>query len=584
MSEPLIGIDLGTTNSEVAVVRGGRCEVLEIEDGSRLLPSVVGLDDNDQLLVGQAAKNQLALYPERTIKSIKRRMGSDLVVPLGEHDYRPQEISAMILRRLKAVAEQRLGETVKRAVITVPAYFSDAQRQATREAGEIAGLEVARIINEPTAAALAYEANHTGRHHILVYDLGGGTFDVSVVAIENSVVEVLSSHGNNHLGGDDFDQKIVEHVLGQLQAQYSVDATQTPRAMARITQAVEQAKIALSNNPYVSIEEPYLLEADGRPINLSLELSRADYEDMIRDYVDETLQAVHTALGGANLTVSALDEVLLVGGTTRTPLVARRLEEVLGLQPRSEIDPELCVAIGAATQAAVIGGAPVDTVLVDVTPYTFGTSALGELDGVPYSYCFVPLIRKNTPIPVTKSEVFYTVQDGQTEVDVGVYQGEDPDALSNTQIGQFNVEGLRDTPAGNPVVMTFSLDLDGILQVNAREKSTGLEKSIRIEKAMTRLQESGLNEARERIGHLFEQKEPDAAPELDPAKSQQRHITEATALIEKAQRLMAGATPDDREDLVDNIERVRDAIDLGEGQKLRDAANVLSDLIYYLDQ
>ncbi|MDN5849605.1 MAG: Hsp70 family protein, partial [Nitrococcus sp.] len=426
MSHTIIGIDLGTTNSEVAVARAGRVEVLEIEPGTCLLPSVVALDDAGGLLVGQPAKNQLVLHPERTVKSIKRRMGDEEPVKLGDQRYSPQEVSAMILRRLKAVAEAHLGEDISRAVITVPAYFSDAQRQATREAGEIAGLEVARIINEPTAAALAYEIGHPGRRRILVYDLGGGTFDVSVVAMEADVVEVLASHGNNHLGGDDFDRKIIDHLIAHLQDEHKeVDATASPQAMGRIERAAEMAKIVLSDRPYARIEEEYLLEdTDGRPVHLSLELARDDYEAMIGDYVDETLDAVHTALDGASLTVSDLDEVLLVGGATRTPLIARRLEAELGLQPRGEVDPELCVATGAASQAAVIAGAPASAVLVDITPYTFGTSAIGDMDGVPYPYCFIPVIRKNTPIPVTKSEVFYTVQEAQPVVDVQVFQGE----------------------------------------------------------------------------------------------------------------------------------------------------------------
>ena len=293
-----------------------------------------------------------------------------------------------------------------KAVIIVPAYFSDAQRQATREAGEIAGLEVARIINEPTAAALSYEANHQGHKKVLVYDLGGGTFDVSVVSIEDNVVEVLASHGNNHLGGDDFDAKIVEHLVARLQAQ-GADPTASRRAMARINRAAETAKIALSDQPYVRIEEEYLLERDGTPVNLALELARHDYEEMISGYIDETLEAVHIALKGAELTVSDLDEVLLVGGATRTPIITERLENDLDLEVRAEVNPDLCVATGAAIQAGMLAGEAVSAVLVDITPYTFGTSALHELNGMPYPFYYVPLIHKNTPIPVTKSEVFY---------------------------------------------------------------------------------------------------------------------------------------------------------------------------------
>ena len=576
MNEIIIGIDLGTTNSEVAVVRNGRAEVLEIASGRQMLPSFVGLGDDGALLVGEAARNQYTLYPERTIKSIKRRMGSEDHVTLGANSYTPQEISAMILKRLKSVAEARLNETVQKAVITVPAYFSDAQRQATREAGTIAGLEVVRIINEPTAASLAYEATHHGRKHILVYDLGGGTFDVSVVSMENGVVEVLASHGNNQLGGDDFDQKVLQHLLTHIQAQHGVDASPSRQAMARLTRAAETAKIALSDAPYARIEEEHLLEHQGMPLHLSMELARSDFEEMVTPFIDETLQAVHIALNGAGLTVSDLDEVLLVGGATRTPLIARRLEAELRLQPRSEIDPDLCVASGAAIQAAMIAGEAVSTVLVDITPYTFGTSALAERNGELYPYCYVPIIRKNTSIPVTKSEVFYTAFDGQQMVDVAVYQGEDPDALNNSEIGRFLVTGLRDVPSGNPVVATFALDLNGILHVTAQEKETGLEKSVTIDNAISRFEAEAMEQARERIEALF-------ANDAEVAPAQPRELVQARALVEKAERLMEEASADDREDLVDLVEAVNDAISGQRHDELHQTIEKLSDLIYYLE-
>jgi len=576
--ETIIGIDLGTTNSEVAIVREGQVEVLEIANGSKLLPSVVGLADDGCLLVGEAALNQYALYPERSVRSIKRRMGSDEKVSLGGERYTPQEISALILKRLKAVAEAHLGEPVHKAVITVPAYFSDAQRQATRDAGEIAGLEVARIINEPTAAALAYESGGKGRKQILVYDLGGGTFDVSVVRLENDVVEVLASHGNNHLGGDDFDQKIVDHILEHLRREQDVDLSGSRQAMARIQRAAEAAKITLSDNPFAMLEEEYLLERDGVPLHLSMELSRDDYEAMIRPFIDETLVAAHTALEGAGVSVSQLDEILLVGGSTRTPLIARHLEKELGLQPRTDVDPDLCVAAGAAIQGAVIAGAPVSSVLVDVTPYTFGTSALSEWKGEMYPFKFVPLIRKNSVIPVSKSEVFYTAFDGQTKVEVMVYQGEDPDALNNTEIGRFLIEGLSDAPQGNPIITTFSLDLDGILHVTAREKKTGLEKSITIENAMARFEQEQMEQAKARIGQLFE-----GEAEIDAERVQNRDLTQARALIEKAERLMESANEDDREDLVDLVESLNDAINANDPEAMQSAIEQLTDLIFYLE-
>lgn len=575
MSDIIIGIDLGTTNSEVAVVQDGRTRIIQV-DGSEILPSMVGVADDGALLVGQAARNQYTLYPERTIRSVKRRMGEDVHLPMGEQSYTPQEISSLILRRLKRAAEDALGQPVTRAVITVPAYFSDAQRQATRDAGGLAGLEVVRIINEPTAAALAYEAEHASAKNILVYDLGGGTFDVSVVRMNQDVTEVLASHGNNHLGGDDFDARLVGHVVAHLQETQGIDPSEQRAAMARLVRACETAKIALSDAPFARIEEEYLLEADGRPVHLSLEVNREEYEDLITPYIDETLEAVHIAMKGAGLAVTDIDEVLLVGGATRTPLVQRRLEQALGMQPRAEVDPELCVAAGAAIQAAVIAGQKVASVLVDITPYTFGTSALSELNGEIYPYTYIPLIRKNTPIPVTKSEAFETAYDGQTIIEVHVYQGEDPDALNNTEIGSFRIEGLSDVPAGNIILTTFSLDLNGILHVTSREKRTGLEKHITIDNATTRFEEQHLDAARERLSALIE-------GEVRDVTEEQRDSVQARALIEKAERLLDTANPEDREDLVDLIEAVRDRLDQDDPSGLEQARVTLADLIYYLE-
>jgi len=580
MAEKIIGIDLGTTNSEVAVVDNGRVTVIDITPDHPILPSFVGLADDGAILVGEPARNQYVLYPERTIKSIKRRMGSADQVELGDTTYTPQEISAIILRRLKDIAETHLGEPVHKAVITVPAYFSDTQRQATREAGEIAGLEVARIINEPTAAALSYEANHQGHKKVLVYDLGGGTFDVSVVSIEDNVVEVLASHGNNHLGGDDFDTKIVEHVVEHLKEQ-NVDPTESRKAMARITRAAETAKIALSDQPYTRIEEEYLLERDGTPVHLALELSRDEYESMIAGYIDETLEAVHIALKGANLTVSAIDEVLLVGGATRTPLITRRLAEDLGLTVRAEVNPDLCVAAGAAIQAGMLAGETVSAVLVDITPYTFGTSALSELHGMPYPFAYVPIIHKNTPIPVTKSDVVYTMHDRQEAVLVHVYQGEDPDALNNIELGQFFVENLSKVPAGNPIIIQFSLDLNGIMNVSAREKKTGLEKSIRIDNVLSRFQEGELNTARARVDALF----ADEGKPAGTAGSTTDHqlTAQARALVEKAERLLDSATEDDREEMINLIESIKDALGNSDFPALSEPMAVLSDILFYLE-
>ena len=576
MTANIVGIDLGTTNSEIALYVDERPRVLGDERGRLILPSVVGLSETGELLVGEAARNQFLLHPDRTIRSIKRRMGSDARVRLGEREYTPQEISAIILARLKEIAERQLNHPVRKAVITVPAYFSDAQRQATREAGEIAGLEVARIINEPTAAALVYEAaQHQGKR-ILVYDLGGGTFDVSVVRIEEGVVEVISSHGNNHLGGDDFDHKIVEHVLEHLKIKHGVDVADRPQAMARIVRSAEAAKKQLSDHPYARMAEEYLTDKDGVPVNLDLELSRDGYEQMIMPFIEETLGAVHIALESAGLTSSQVDEILLVGGATRTPLIRRRLIEAFGKDPRGEVDPDLCVAMGAAIQGGAIAGVDVSAVLVDVTPYTFGTHAISELNGELYPYTYVPIIPKNTPIPVRRSEVFYTATDQQTSVEVHIYQGENADALENIQIGEFRVDGLSKAPAGNPVILDLALDRDGILNVSAREKKTGLERRITIDKAMSRYNRDQLDEARARIGALFAGSDETAAGEAVPDAA-------VAALLEKARGKLDAAGEDDRAEIIELIEAIRDASDSGDTAALQTARKQLEDLLFYLE-
>ncbi len=590
MNEIIIGIDLGTTNSEVAVVENGKATVIA-SGGQFILPSFVGLDDNNQIMVGEPARNQYLLYPERTIKSIKRLMGQDTVVTMAEQNFTPQEISAIILKQLKAVAEQYLGQTVNKAVITVPAYFSDAQRQATREAGEIAGLEVVRMINEPTAAALAYHNEQTESKKMLVYDLGGGTFDVSVVNIEEGVVEVLSSHGDNHLGGDDFDQQIIQHLLSHLSDQYGVDAASNSKALARLTRAAENAKFGLSEQPYVLIEEEFLLEHQGAAVHLSLELSRMEYEAMIEDYINATLDATHIALKGANLVSSDIEEIVLVGGSTRTPVIRERLVNEFGFEPHSEINPDLCVATGAAIQAGIINHQQIDQVLVDVTPYTYGTSAIGHLNGEMYPFMYVPIIHKNTALPNRKSEAFATHFDGQEKVEVVIYQGEDPDALNNIKIGDFLIEGLQDVEAGNVLLLTLELDLNGILQVSAEEKETGLAKSITIKNALSQFESSTLESAQQRITSLFGQIDPTLEAEQD-AKAQTEvelepvsdHVKAAKALIEKAESYFDKVGAEDKEDMIDAIENMTQCMDADDEQGLAEASEQLNDILYYLDQ
>ena len=583
MIESIVGIDLGTTNSEIAIYRGARPEVLMDELGRKILPSVVGVGETGDLLVGEDARNQLILYPERTIKSIKRQMGSNDKVHLAGCEYTPQEISAIILKRLKHIAEQSLGQPVRKAVITVPAYFSDTQRQATREAGEIAGLEVVRIINEPTAAALVYEAaQHQGKR-ILVYDLGGGTFDASIVRIEAGVVEVISSHGNNHLGGDDFDHKIVEHILDHLRIKQGVDVSDQPKAMARILRSAEAAKKHLSDHPYARIEEEYLTETAGKPTHLVLELSREEYEGMIAPFIEETLAAIHVALESASLTSSQIDEILLVGGATRTPLIRRRLHEAFAREARGEVDPDLCVALGAAIQGGAIAGAEVSAVLVDVTPYTFGTSALGELNGEFYPYQYVPIIPKNTAIPVHKSDVFFTVTDDQNTVEVRVYQGENADALENIQIGEFRVEGLSKAPAGNPIILDLALDRDGILNVSAKEKNTGLERRITIDRAMSRYDKDELHDARQRITDLFGSEDADQMPGSSSGTTGAPTDGPVATLVAKAQAKLDEAVDEDRAELIDLVEIITACQRRSDLAGLDVARKQLTDLLFYLE-
>ncbi|MGR9106991.1 MAG: Hsp70 family protein [Gammaproteobacteria bacterium] len=583
MKEIIIGIDLGTTNSEVAVIEDGRPLVIADEKGEKILPSFVGVGSGGEMLVGESARNQYLIFPERTVKSIKRKMGSGERVEMAGESYTPQEISAMILKRLKETAESYLQRSIHKAVITVPAYFNDAQRQATREAGEIAGLEVVRMINEPTAAALSYETGHREGKRILVYDLGGGTFDVSVVQIQDGVVEVISSHGNNHLGGDDFDQKIVEFIAAHLESEYNLIVSELANARqveARILRAAIAAKKALSAQPFVMIEEEFLTSREGIPVNLALELPRDDYEQMILPYIEETLDSVHIALKNVSMTVSDIDEILLVGGSTRTPLVSQMLSAEIGMIPRGEVDPDLCVATGAAIQAGMIAGDAVSAVLVDVTPYTFGTSVYGELDGMPHPAVFAPIIQKNTSIPVTRSEVYYTLHDNQEAVDVRIYQGEALDATENLLIGEFLIEGLSKAPANSPILLELALDHDGILNVTAVEKKTGLQKKITIENAFAKMDRDSLEQSKGRVDRLFGSGD---APVEAFETADDEELTAAKKLVEKAQGLLANASPDDKDEIIDLIEKINDAIKIGSIEALQAPMEELSEIVYYLD-
>ncbi len=581
MGGKIIGIDLGTTNSEVAIFEDGQPVLLK-HNNSAIFPSYVAMDQDGKLLVGEAARNQYPVYPERTVKSIKRLMGSGKKVTMAGQEYAPREISAIILKSLKQNAELYLGETVSSAVITVPAYFSDVQRLSTKEAGEIAGFSNIKMINEPTAAALAYEGKHNEGKTIMVYDLGGGTFDVSVVRMEDGVIEVIASHGNNQLGGDDFDQKIVEHVYHTLRDEYG-DFALSPEESARIIRAAEHAKFVLSDNPFAEIKAEYLFEQKGVPVHLSLEISRETYEDMIRPLIEETIGAIHTALQSADLTASDIEEILLVGGSTRTPLVHQYIEETFSVQPRSEVNPDLCVASGAAIQAGMLSGEDVNAVLVDITPYTFGTSTLSMNETImSYEEIYVPLIRKNSPIPVRKSDVFFTLHDNQESVRINVFQGEEKIPEDNIKLGEFVISGLSRVPEGNEIVTTFELDTNGILHATATEKCTGKSKQITIDNAIGRFNEEDMDRAKGKIVQLFGEESVTETNSGD-TDSAQDVPAEVWRLLKKAEILLGGAEAEDKEELIELMEEIKDALRTDDKDKLTEAVSELTEIIFYME-
>ena len=470
----IIGIDLGTTNSCVAVMEGGEPVVITNSEGARTTPSVVSFQANGERLVGQIAKRQAITNPEHTIISIKREMGTDHKTKIDDKTYSPQEISAMILQKIKADAEAYLGEPVTQAVITVPAYFNDAERQATKDAGRIAGLEVLRIINEPTAASLAYGLDKTDHSEkIFVYDLGGGTFDVSILELGDGVFEVLSTNGDTHLGGDDFDQKIIDYIANDFKSQYGIDLRNDKSAVQRLKEAAEKAKIELSSSMQTNINLPFITADATGPKHIDMNLTRAKFNELTHDLVQRSIEPMKKALSDAGLSISQIDKVILVGGSTRIPAVQEAVKNFTGKEPSKGVNPDECVAMGAAIQAGVLTGEVKDVLLLDVTPLTLGIETLGGVA--------TPLIERNTTIPAKKSQVFSTAADGQTSVEIHVVQGERQMAADNKTLGRFTLSGIAPAPRGIPQIeVTFDIDANGIVKVSAMDKGTGKEANITI--------------------------------------------------------------------------------------------------------
>ncbi len=483
----IIGIDLGTTNSCVSVMEGGEPTVITNPEGARTTPSVVAFTKTGERLVGQVAKRQAITNPDRTISSIKRDMGTDRKVAIDDKNYSPQEISAMVLQKLKADAEAYLGESVSQAVITVPAYFSDAQRQATKDAGKIAGLEVLRIINEPTAAALAYGLEKGEDQKIMVYDLGGGTFDVSILEIGDGVFEVLATSGNNRLGGDDFDDKVMNFLADEFQKENGIDLRQDKMALQRLKEAAEKAKIELSGVPSSNVNLPFITADTTGPKHLDITITRAQFDALTADLVEKTMEPTRNALRDAGLSPSEVDKVLLVGGSSRIPAVQEAVQKLIGKEPHKGINPDECVAIGASIQAGVLSGDVEDLVLLDVTPLSLGIETMGGV--------FTKLIERNTTIPTKKSQVFSTAADNQTSVEVHVLQGEREMAAYNKTLGRFSLSNIPPAPRGVPQIeVTFDIDANGIVKVTAKDLGTGQQQDITIT-ASTNLSDEDIEKA-----------------------------------------------------------------------------------------
>lgn len=584
----ILGIDLGTTNSAMAIIEGGQPKIIENVEGARTTPSIAAITKNGERLVGMSAKRQGVTNPENTVFSIKRLIGRSfedeevqrdlksmpykivkanggVKVKMGDKEYTPQEVSAMILAKLKADAEAKLGETITEAIITVPAYFNDSQRQATKDAGKIAGLEVKRIINEPTAAALAYGFEKKKGQQIAVYDLGGGTFDISILDVSADTVEVKSTNGDTHLGGDDFDQRIITYIIDTFKQSEGADLTKDPLALQRIKEAAEKAKIELSTMPETEVNQPFItVDPTGRPLHLVLKITRAKLEELVGDLVEKTIEPVKAALKDAGVDAKNIDEIVMVGGMTRMPLVQKKVKEFFGKEPNLTVNPDEVVAVGAAVQAGVLQGDVKDVLLLDVTPLTLGIETLGGV--------MTPLIDRNTTIPTSKSQVFSTAADGQTSVEIHVLQGERPMATDNKTLGRFILDGIPSAPRGIPQVeVSFDIDANGILNVKAKDKATNKEQKITITAS------SGLS--KEEVEKM--KKEAELHAEEDKKKREQIEIkNQADAAVFQTEKLIKDAgdkiKSEDKKELEEKIEALKKIKDTDQFDEMKKKMEELS--------